>query len=182
MNFPLTIQTASAKAEQLALLNSGATENFIDHKTWRGLGIGKQTLLVPINVLNVDSSENCRGKITDYCWLRVGLGKQDKLQRFFIMSLGKDRMILGYPFLQVFNSNIDWAEGTLREGKVMLQCTCFKWICSLEAKAAKTYAKIGQLAGHTWLFLRKVNFTEKWACNTSKEQTYLLMQGLPPEF
>jgi hypothetical protein len=33
MNIPLTIQMASVKAEQLALLNSGATENFINHKT-----------------------------------------------------------------------------------------------------------------------------------------------------
>ena len=69
MNIPLTIQTASAKAEQMALLDSGATENFIDHKTWKGLGIGKQTLKMPITVLNVDGSENKRGKITHYCWL-----------------------------------------------------------------------------------------------------------------
>jgi hypothetical protein len=120
-------------------------------------------LSIPITVLNVDGSKNCTGKITHYCWLRVGLEKQDKLQRFFITSLDKDRMILGYPFLQVFNPNINWAEGMLREGKVTLQSTCFKWICSLVAKVAKTYAKTGQLAGHTWLFLRKVNFAEKWA-------------------
>jgi hypothetical protein len=55
MNIPLTIQMASAKAEQIALLDSGAMENFIDHKTWQGLGIGKQTLSTPITVLNIDS-------------------------------------------------------------------------------------------------------------------------------
>jgi hypothetical protein len=175
MNIPLMIQMASVKAEQMALLDSGATENFIDHKTWKGLGIGKQTLKMPIMVLNVNGLENRRGKITLYCWLCIGLGKKDKLQWFFIMSLGKDRMILGYPFLWVFNPNIDWAEGKINEGKVTLQSTCFKWICSLVGKAAKTYAKMGQLAEHTWLFLRKVNFAEKWAYNTNKEQTYLLM-------
>jgi hypothetical protein len=98
------------------------------------------------------------------------------------MSLGKDRMILGYLFLQVFNPNINWAEGKINEERVTLQSTCFKWICSIVAKAAKTYAKTRQLAEHTWCFLRKVNFTERWAWNTNKEKTYLSMQGLPDEF
>jgi hypothetical protein len=91
-------------------------------------------------------------------------------------------MILGYPFLRVFNPSIDWMEGKIAEGKVTLQSTHFKWICSLVAKAAKTYTKTGQLTEHTWIFLRKVDFAEQWACNTSKEQTYLTMQGLPTEF
>jgi hypothetical protein len=91
-------------------------------------------------------------------------------------------MILGYPFLWVFNPNINWTEEKINEGKVTLQSICFKWICSLVAKVAKTYAKMGQLAEHTWLFLRKVNFAEKWAWNTNKKQTYLSMKGLPDEF
>jgi hypothetical protein len=41
-------------------------------------------------------------------------------------SLGRDRMILGYPFLQEFNPHIDWVEGTLKEGRVTLQSTRFK--------------------------------------------------------
>jgi hypothetical protein len=70
-------------------------------------------------------------------------------------------MILGYPFLRVFNPDINWVEGKLKEGRVILQSTHFKWICSLVAKAAKTYTKTGQLARHTWVFLRKVNFAER---------------------
>jgi hypothetical protein len=139
-------------------------------------------LKMPIMVLNVDGLENQRGKITHYCWLHVRLGKKNKLQRFFITFLGKDRMILGYPFLRVFNPSINWTEGRIAEGKVTLQSTCFKWICSLVAKAAKTYAKTGQLVEHTWAFLRKVNFAERWAYNTDRKQTYMSMQGLPAEF
>jgi len=50
-------------------------------------------------VHNVDGTENKRGKIMDYCWLRVLYNGEQKLQRFFLMSLEKDRMILSYPFL-----------------------------------------------------------------------------------
>ena len=77
MNIPLIIQTASTMAEQLALLDSGATENFIDYKTWKTLGIGQQTLHMPITVLNVDGTENRKGKITHYCWLKVGLASYE---------------------------------------------------------------------------------------------------------
>jgi len=59
-------------AEQTALLDSGATENFISFRTWKQLGIGRQELNKPIMVHNVDGTENKRGKITHYCWLRNG--------------------------------------------------------------------------------------------------------------
>ena len=63
------------------------------------VGIRQQELNEPITVHNVDGTENKRGKITHYCWLWVLYNGEQKLQRFFLMSLGKDRMILGYPFL-----------------------------------------------------------------------------------
>jgi len=99
INLSIPVHTACATAKQTALLDSGATENFISFRTWKGLGIGQQELDEPITVHNVDGTENRRGKITHYCWLRVLYNGEQKLQRFFLTSLGKDRMILGYPFL-----------------------------------------------------------------------------------
>jgi hypothetical protein len=40
INLCVPIQTAHAMAKQTALLNSGATENFISYNTWKQLGIG----------------------------------------------------------------------------------------------------------------------------------------------
>jgi hypothetical protein len=40
MKLSVPIHTVHITAEQTALLDSGATENFISHRTWRGLGIG----------------------------------------------------------------------------------------------------------------------------------------------
>jgi len=40
---------------------------------------------------------------------------RDKKQqvKFFIMNLGKDRMILGHPWLHKFNLVINWKQGTI---------------------------------------------------------------------
>jgi len=62
-------------------------------------------------VYNVDGSENKQGKVTHYCWLWIILAGQPKLQMFYITLLGKDRIILGYPFFYTFNPTINWQEG-----------------------------------------------------------------------
>jgi hypothetical protein len=90
MKLSIPVQTAHIMAEQTALLDSGATENFISHRTWRELGIGRQPLNKPIPVHNVDGTENRLGHIKYYCWLRVIHNKQEKLQRFFLTDLGQD--------------------------------------------------------------------------------------------
>jgi len=58
MNVPFTFQTAHAMANEAALLDSGAMENFIDIDTWKRMGIGKRPLGKPIKVYNVDGTEN----------------------------------------------------------------------------------------------------------------------------
>jgi hypothetical protein len=99
INLCVPVQTAHAMAKQTALLDSRATENFISYNTWKQLGIGQQELNEPIMVHNVNRMENKKGKITHYCWLQVLYDGQQQLQKFFMMALGRDRMILGYPFL-----------------------------------------------------------------------------------
>jgi gag-polyprotein putative aspartyl protease len=99
MNVPFSFQTAHAMAKETALLDSGATENFIDKATWKRMKVGRQPLVKLINVYNVDGTENKQGEMTHYCRLRITYNNQEDLQGFYIMNLGKDRLILGYPFL-----------------------------------------------------------------------------------
>ena len=113
LNMKISFRTARSMAEETALIDSGATDNFIDEDTWGKLGIGKMELPKPITVHNVDGTENKQGKLTHYCWLRIVQGERTKLQRFYIMLLGRDRIILGYPFLYEFNPSIDWRQGRI---------------------------------------------------------------------
>jgi hypothetical protein len=107
-------------AKKTALLDSGATENFISYSTWKQLGIMRQELDEPITVHNVNRTENKKGKITHYCWLWVLYDRCQWLQKFFMTTLGRDRMIFGYPFLWEFKPWLNWTDGKLEGGDVTL--------------------------------------------------------------
>jgi RNase H-like domain found in reverse transcriptase/Reverse transcriptase (RNA-dependent DNA polymerase) len=97
-----------------ALVDSRATENFMDKATARRLGIGQIQMKVPKMVWNVDGTENREGWITHFCILHTTLKDEEKVQKFYITSLGQDRMILGYPWLHDYNPKIDWAKGRIK--------------------------------------------------------------------
>ena len=61
-------------ANTRALLDSGATHNFIDKQTVKQLGLGTRHLIQPRQVRNVDRTENQEGAITQYSdlWLKRG--------------------------------------------------------------------------------------------------------------
>jgi hypothetical protein len=82
-----------------ALIDSGATENFIDYRTairWR---VKTKDLRRPRKVYNVDGTENQGGIISKSCVLCVKRGERQTTQRFYVTNLGQDRIILGYPWL-----------------------------------------------------------------------------------
>ena len=78
-------------------------------------------LPMPITVHNVDGTKNKQGKLTHYCWLWIVKGEKGKLQQFYITSLEKDRIILGYPVLYEFNPVINWRNGKIMGAPVQLQ-------------------------------------------------------------
>src|SRR4029077_17666721 len=64
------------KAEEIALLDTGATENFIDHTTVTCLRLGTKKLPIPRPVFNVDETRNRHGTITHACDLLVIQGNK----------------------------------------------------------------------------------------------------------
>ena len=71
MNIPFKFHTVQKATNKKALLDSGATENFVDKEVWSRLKIGRFRLQQPLTVHNVDGTKNCTGKIEFYCWLKV---------------------------------------------------------------------------------------------------------------
>ena len=98
-----TFLSKRGRADKCVLVDSGATENFMDHSMIRRLGIGTRKLPVPRRIFNVDGTENITGRLTKFCTLRVRKGDQSHLQTFYITSLSMDRAILRYPWLKTFN-------------------------------------------------------------------------------
>ena len=105
---------------EVALLDSGATENFLNLNIWKSMKIGRFKMERPIPIRNIDGTKNKSGNIEYFCWLLVNLGSERAKMKFYLTSLGSDRIILGYPFLWYFNLNINWRTAQLK-GQVMLR-------------------------------------------------------------
>ena len=90
-----------------ALIDSGATDNLLTPTLAQRLGLKTQKLRIPKPILTADGSLHKQGKITNYVNLNLHLGNQTHHQMFYVATLGQDRAILGYPFLQKFNPDID---------------------------------------------------------------------------
>jgi hypothetical protein len=126
INVPFSFICTHGTANENALLDSGATENFVDKWLVKQLGIGQRKMKQPRRVFNVDGSENKHGTLTHYCLLRVKKGDRSLLQRFYITNLGSDQAILGYPWLRDFNPRIDWKGGYVLGSKVIIETGLFQ--------------------------------------------------------
>jgi Aspartyl protease len=71
MNIPFVFESVHGTANEKALLDSGATECFLDEQMVSRLGIGTKQLPTPRKVHNVDGTENQSGTITEYCSLQI---------------------------------------------------------------------------------------------------------------
>jgi hypothetical protein len=76
--------------EESGLLDTGATESFIDHKTVIQLRLGTQKLPIPRPIYNVDGTNNKGGTITHVCHLLISRGNVKERVPFYVTNLGKD--------------------------------------------------------------------------------------------
>jgi Integrase zinc binding domain/Aspartyl protease len=111
MSIRVFIHTMSKRAETPALLDSGATENFINHQYATHLRLPTKRLEKARKVYNVDGTLNKKGDILFYTDLEVRTGQKYTNMRFFLTDLGPQRLILGYPWFAAVQPRIDWARG-----------------------------------------------------------------------
>src|SRR5712672_2783766 len=97
LTIKLVLRTTHKTEE--ALIDSGATEIFLDPQTVTKLQLITEDLDKPQSIHNIDGTNNQAGLITKKCQLKIKIGKVDQEMDFFITNLGQDRIVLGYPFL-----------------------------------------------------------------------------------
>jgi hypothetical protein len=97
----------------MALLDSGATKNFIDEVIWKKKNIRRFRLPIPLTVHNIDRTENCTGKIEFFCWLKIHHQGWMVCIRFYLTSLRGDNFIFRYPFLFAINLVVNWRRAKL---------------------------------------------------------------------
>jgi len=91
-----------------ALLDSGATGNFIDQDFIRTKDINTRGISCPILVYNMDRSPNEAGQISEVVDVVLHYKTHSERTLLTVSSLGKQNMILGYTWLKDHNPEINW--------------------------------------------------------------------------
>jgi Retroviral aspartyl protease len=99
--------------ETTTLLDTRAGGKFIDQNFIQNQKIKTKKLKYPIEVFNVNGAPNKQGTITKYTWLDLMINGQTKTHNLLITRLGKQKIILGYPWFKQTNPDINWKECTL---------------------------------------------------------------------
>ena len=105
------VHSIAKRAEIIALVDSGATENFINLAYARWLRLPIKQLAEPRRLYNVDGMENKAGQLRFYTDLQVQTGKTITPLRFFLADLGEHKAILGYAWFVAVQPKIDWKQG-----------------------------------------------------------------------
>src|SRR5882757_2677 len=113
---PVNLRSSSLISEIDALVDSGATDNFISLAVIQHFGIPTRTMNKHRTIRNIDGTANKIGAVTEVANLILRF-KGTHHQTFYIVDLGDNHMLLGMPFLAATNPVIDWTKGTFK-GKV----------------------------------------------------------------
>src|SRR5947209_7551390 len=124
---PVQLQSKSLHSNIDALLDSGATDNFISPLIVNRFEIETFQLPRPKIVRNVDGSKNSIGPMTDAVNLEVHYHNQIVPLHFYVMNLGSDEMLLGMPFLAAYNPDINWQDGTFSGDVIALTDNAHQW-------------------------------------------------------
>jgi len=111
MSLKAYVHAAHRRTEASALLDSGATENFMSlvYAKWLKLPFKRLPYVRPL--YNVDGTTNKTGLLKYYVDLQVQMGTKRTNMRFFLMDMGDHKVILGYPWFTANQPKIDWARG-----------------------------------------------------------------------
>jgi hypothetical protein len=92
------IHSAHKRAENTTLLDSGATENFLNLGYAQWLRLPIKQLPQPRKLYNVDGSVNKGGDLQFYTDLSMQTSTNRTQLQFFLTELGDYKAILGYPW------------------------------------------------------------------------------------
>ena len=73
-----------------------------------------QKLEQPLIARNVDGTPNKKGKITSFVILNLVINRRTKRTRLLVTRLGRQQIILGFPWLREQNPDINWQTGEFK--------------------------------------------------------------------
>jgi hypothetical protein len=127
MKVPISFRTLHAMADKNILVDSGATDNFIHPKLLKQLGLGAQALDRPRKIWNIDRTTNRTGQLTSFVDLEVHTGSKEEKMCFLVTDLGNEDLILGYPWLAMFEPQFNWQNSVVDTAHLPIVVQSLDW-------------------------------------------------------
>ena len=118
MTLHIYLHSKSKRAKTIALLNLGATKNFMSLEYAKYLHLPIKMLKEPRRLFNVDGTLNKAGDLKYYTDLATRMGTQTRTLQYFLSDLGDSRVILGYPWFAAAQPKINWARGWITHNQL----------------------------------------------------------------
>ena len=113
MQVPVSIRTRYFMADKKALVDSGATDNFIHPTFAKRLGLTMTPLERPKKIYNINNTSNKSGSITHSLELKVTTKGVKKVMRFLVTDIENKDILLGYPWLATFEPKFGWKDAII---------------------------------------------------------------------
>ena len=126
MCVPVLICTRYFMAKKKALVDSGATDNFIHPAFAKRLGLAMTPLEKPKKIYNIDNTSNKAGSITHSLKLKVATKGIGKVMQFLVTDIGNEDILLGYPWLATFKPKFGWKDAIIETNMlpIIISSTC----------------------------------------------------------
>src|SRR5216684_4457429 len=111
MTLRFFVHSVAKRAEVIALVDSGATENFMNLQYAKWLQLPIKRMDEPRKLLNVNGTENKSGELCHYTDLQVQTGSNRTILQSYPTELGEQKAILGYLWFAAVQPKIDWKRG-----------------------------------------------------------------------
>jgi hypothetical protein len=111
MMLRIYMHSRSKRAETIALLDSGATENFINISYTQKLNLPIQRLTQERRLFNINGTPNKAGTLQYYTDIITRMGTKRMCLCYFLTDLGENQGILDYLWFASTQPRIDWAKG-----------------------------------------------------------------------
>ena len=114
LSIPVKTEFEDKIIETLSLLDSGAGGEFIHQNYVKTLKLPLLNLEKSIPAVNVNGTLNKKGTIKQYIDLNMEIFGQKQIIQLLVTGLGKQKVLLGFPWLQKHNPVINWKTGSFQ--------------------------------------------------------------------
>ena len=120
---PIKLRVRDQQVHTEALVDSGATTNFINTQFAKNNHLAMYEVARPLTVINADGTTNKAGKITHYVIASISIGDHVTRHKLFCINIGDKNVMIGYTYLYEHNPSIDWSKGEWRFTRCPNSCT-----------------------------------------------------------